>query len=586
LLVSFTLTPMMSARLLRRLKRKEGEAAPASEGPESHEKQSWLMRQLDHLYSILLRLSLRHRWVVVSLCTVVFLSTIPLLIGVGKDFFPEDDQDEFEVSVRAAEGTSLQSTLEIAQRVAADIRRLPHIDYTLTTIGDDPQQTPNEAKIYTRMTPLAGRTISQFEVMQMVREQVLPRYEPLNLRPVVSTVAAIGGSSRQNAAIAFMLQGPDLERLNQYSQALLAKLREMPGVVDADTSLIFGKPELRAQIDRSRAADLGVNVGDIAQSLRLLVGGDQISTYNELGEQYEVHVRATESYRATPEGIGKLNVPSMRLGSVGLDSVVRFEEATGPTQIERVSRQRQVMLTANLKPGFSQSEVIEALNREVAAMKLPAEYSTGLSGRTKELERTTNGFLLAFLLSFIFMYIVLAAQFESFIHPVTVLLALPLSMPFALVSLVLAGQSMNMFTALGLLVLFGMVKKNSILQIDHTNGLRAKGMERHAALIQASRDRLRPILMTTIAFVAGMAPLAVSSGPGAGINRSTSVVVIGGQSLCLLLTLLATPVFYSIFDDAIQSPIWRRMGDGWQSWTGRARRRLVATTSTLLGIGK
>jgi HAE1 family hydrophobic/amphiphilic exporter-1 len=589
LLVSFTLTPMMSARLLRRLKRKEEESAPAAgsrEGDAIHEKQSWLMRQLDHLYAVLLRLSLRHRWVVVSLCVVVFLSTIPLLIGVGKDFFPEDDQDEFEVAVRAAEGTSLQSTLEIAQRVAADIRRLPHIDYTLTTIGDDPQQTPNEAKIYTRMTPLEGRSISQFEVMQMVRERVLPQYESLNLRPVVSTIAAIGGSSRQNAAIAFMVQGPDLERLNQYSQALLAKLRAMPGVVDADSSLIFGKPELRAQIDRSRAADLGVNVGDIAQSLRLLVGGDQVSTYNELGEQYEVHVRATESYRATPEGISKLNVPSMRLGSVGLDSVVQFQEATGPTQIERVSRQRQVMLTANLKPGFSQSDVIEQLNREVAAMKLPPEYSTGLSGRTKELERTTTGFLLAFLLSFIFMYIVLAAQFESFIHPVTVLLALPLSMPFALVSLVLAGQSMNMFTALGLLVLFGMVKKNSILQIDHTNGLRAKGMERHAALIQASRDRLRPILMTTIAFVAGMAPLAVSSGPGAGINRSTSVVVIGGQSLCLLLTLLATPVFYSIFDDAIQSPIWRRMGDGWQSWTGRARRRLVATTSTLLGIGK
>ncbi len=580
LLVSFTLTPMMSARLLKRLRRKEAEEPAHEAGAESTEKQSLLMRVLDRGYTRMLKFSLSHRWVIVTLALLVFLSTIPLFIGVGKDFFPEDDQDEFEVSIRAAEGTSLSATMGLAQRVAADIRKLPHIDYTLTTIGDDPQQTPNEAKIYVRMTPLKGRSESQFEVMGMVRERVLPAYAGYNLRPVVSTVAAIGGSSRQNAAIAFTLQGPDLDKLNIYSQALLAKLKAMPGVVDTDTSLIFGKPELRARIDRLKASDLGVSVGDIAQSLRLLVGGDQISTYNEKGEQYEVHVRAIEDYRSNAGGIGKLNVPSIKLGSVGLDNVVRFEEATGPTQIERVSRQRQVMLTANLEPGYSQSEIIDQLNREVKLMNLPPEYVTGLSGRTKELARTMRGFILAFLLSFIFMYIVLAAQFESFIHPVTVLMALPLSMPFALVSLVLAGQSFNMFTALGLLVLFGMVKKNSILQIDHTNGLRAKGMERHEALIQASRDRLRPILMTTIAFVAGMAPLAVSNGPGAGINRSTSVVVIGGQTLCLLLTLLATPVAYSLFDDAINSTIWRRIAEVWQE----AGRRVAAAASSLFGI--
>ncbi len=592
LLVSFTLTPMLSARLLKRLKSRSGERPP--EGAEADsgatkghadEKSSWIMRFLDRWYTRILTFSLHHRVLVTVVAIAVVLSPLLFARYVGFNFFPQDDQDEFEVSLRALEGTSLQKTLEIAQQVAGGVRGLKHVAYTLTTIGEDQQRTQNLANIYVKLEPLAQRPISQFEIMGQVRDQVLPKFTSYNLRANVSPVAAIsGGGGRFNADISFMLRGPSLDKLDQYSQHLLNKLRNMPGVVDADSSLIVGKPELRASIDRQKASDLGVNVADIAQSLRLLVGGDQVSTYNEGGEQYEVHVRANEDFRTDPNGISKLNVPSQRLGSVGLDNIVKLQEAAGPTQIERNGRQRQVMFTANLRPGFSQSATLTQLNNEVKAMNLPPAYVAGVAGNSKELERTGRGFIIAFLLSFIFMYIVLAAQFESFIHPVTVLLALPLSLPFALISLLITGQAFNMFTMLGLLVLFGMVKKNSILQIDHANGLRAKGMERHQALVQSSRDRLRPILMTTIAFVAGMAPLAWSSGPGSGINRSTSVVVIGGQTLCLLLTLLVTPVAYSIFDDWVNSPVWGRIASRWEALTGRLRQKAATATSSFLGL--
>jgi len=326
-----------------------------------------------------------------------------------------------------------------------------------------------------------------------------------------------------------------------------------------------------------------VRVGDIAQALNPLVAGQKVSTFNAGTEQYDVRVRSVGAFRTSVEGLQRMIVSSTKVGWVSLDNLVRIEEGTGPSAIDRLNRQRQVTLLGNIRPGGSQAAVIQKMNEFAKEINIDPSYSTGLAGRSKELGRAGYYFALAFILSFVFMYMVLAAQFESFIHPVTILLTLPLAIPFGILSLLMTGQTVNIFSGLGLLLLFGVVKKNAILQIDHTNGLRKQGMERHDAIIQANRDRLRPILMTTIALVAGMTPLVLSSGPGAGTNRSIGVLVVGGQSLCLLLTLLAVPVFYSLFDDLARSHIWSRMGGLAGRIFGRARRRVATAAASLLG---
>jgi HAE1 family hydrophobic/amphiphilic exporter-1 len=418
--------------------------------------------------------------------------------------------------------------------------------------------------------------------MVMARE-LLKNY-PQELRTSVQQVAAISGGGFRNADIQYVIGGPDLDKLTKYSEQLLAKMKTIPDIVDADSTLINGKPELRVVIDRARAGDLGVKVGDIAQALNTMVAGQQVSTFNEGTDQRDVRVRAIGEFRASPEGLKRMIVASTKIGWVSLDNLVRIEESTGPSAIDRINRERQVTLLGNVRPGGSQAAVIDQMNKYVKELNVESTYKTGLAGRSKELGRAGYYFGLAFFLSFVFMYMVLAAQFESFIHPITILLTLPLAIPFGIVSLLVAGQTVNIFSGLGLLLLFGVVKKNAILQIDHTNELRAQGMERYEAIVQANRDRLRPILMTTIALVAGMMPLVVSSGPGAGTSRSIGVLVVGGQSLCLLLTLLAVPVFYSLFDDFARSRVWGRIGSRVTGTFAWARRKVTTATASLFGL--
>ncbi|MCY7345733.1 MAG: efflux RND transporter permease subunit, partial [Pyrinomonadaceae bacterium] len=292
----------------------------------------------------------------------------------------------------------------------------------------------------------------------------------------------------------------------------------------------------------------------------------------EDSDQFNVLIQADEPFRRTRDNLQYFSVASSNGGTVGLERLVRIEEGLAPASINRLNRQRQVTISASLPPNASESDALAVLQKHAASLNMAQEYRTGVTGQSQELQRAYESFMLAFLLSFVFMYLILAAQFESFIHPITILLTLPLSIPFALLSTLIAGQTLNIFSALGILLLFGIVKKNAILQIDHTNHLRTSGMERYDAIIQANRDRLRPILMTTIALVAGMIPLVVGSGAGAATNRSIGILVVGGQSMCLLLTLLAVPVFYSLFDDAQESTVWQRIGAGCENFKAKTLR--------------
>jgi hydrophobic/amphiphilic exporter-1 (mainly G- bacteria), HAE1 family len=595
LIVSFTLTPMLSARWIKAKKEEPlpagpvafeatGEGtSPADEKPAEHEekaheqssKESRFYRPIDRTYKWMLEWSMAHRWVIVLISAIVIISIYPMFKLAGINFLPDEDESSFQISLRAPQGTSLAATQSILDHIARDVRdRVPGVQATLAIAGFGGQASPNTGQITVALVPPNKRSLGQAEIIQRVRAitRTYPKDLFIGASAVSSISSAIGGG--RSGSLAFYISGPDLDKLDQYSKAIVDKVKQNPNIQDADRSLVLGNPETRVMIDRQRADDLGVKAGDIAQALSTMVAGSKVSTFSEGTDQYDVVLMAENAYRQNTDLLNQLTVPSSKGGTIQLSKVVRLEQGTSPTSIDRINRQRQVTITGSVSPNGSETEALKAMQQAAAEIHMDAGYSTGVTGQSKQLGQANYYFMLAFLLSFIFMYLVLAAQFESFIHPITILLTLPLAIPFALLSTFIAGQKLNIFSALGILVLFGIVKKNAILQIDHTNELRRHGMERYGAIIQANRDRLRPILMTTIALVAGMIPLILGSGAGAATNRSIGVLVVGGQSLCLLLTLLAVPVFYSLFEDAKDSRVWSRLGAFFGKFKGGLGRRV------------
>ena len=568
LLVSFTLTPMLSSRFLR----------PKGAGHTA--KDSWFYTAVDRAYGASLRWSLRHRWVIVLLALATTASTVPLMKAVGATFIPQDDQSEFEIIIQTPGGYTLERTDALFQDLEARLRGLRGVTDVLTTIGDTTGKVRSgegdvtSGSIYLRMVDLSQRSYTQFDVMADARK-ILARYP--ELRVSVQGVSAFRGGGTRQSELEFDLTGPSLEKLIQYSDRITARMHADAGFVDVDTSLSVRKPELRAVIDRARASELGIQVEDIAATLGLFVGGEPVSKYKEEDEQYDVWLRATKAQRDDPAEVYALTVWSPKAQLVKLYSLLQLDEARGPAQIDRQSRQRKVGIFANLN-GIPLGTAVQRIEAIAKDLKLPAAYHVQFSGRAKVLAETVQSFFTAFLLSLLFMYMVLAAQFESFLHPITIMLALPLSVPFAVLSLILLHNPLDIYSIFGLFMLFGIVKKNGILQVDYTNTLRAGGMERDAAILEANHARLRPILMTTVMLVLGMLPMALGRGPGAASRASMANVIIGGQTLCLLLTLLVTPVAYSLFDDLGRYALVRRIKSVAAAARTRVRSWLPATS--------
>jgi HAE1 family hydrophobic/amphiphilic exporter-1 len=565
LLISFTLTPMLSSRFLK-----------VKHGGSS--KESRFYSRIDKTYGWILGWSLRHRWAVVLAGVITVLTTFPLFSAIGKNFIPTDDQSEFEIIVQTPGGYTLEESDRLFRELEQRLKKLRGVTKILTTIGDTTgnvkagQGDVTSGNIYLRLVDLSERNYSQFDVMGDAR-RLFQDYP--DLRVSVQGVNSFSGGGVRQTDMEFNLRGPSLVRLQEYSEKIIARMREVPGFVDSDTTLSVRTPELRSLVDRKKASEFGIQIEDIASTLQTFVGGEPISKYKEEDEQYDVWLRAMKKKRDDPDAIMNLSVPAKDGRLVRLANLITLSEDLGPSQIDRQNRQRKVTIVANLLPTLPLGEAVEKIQGFIDELDLPPMYTAEFSGRAKVLAETGANFAYAFLLSSIFMYMVLAAQFESFLHPITIMLALPLTIPFALLSLILLRQPMDIYAMFGMFMLFGIVKKNGILQIDYTNTLRAQGMERERAIVEANHARLRPILMTTLMLVFGMLPMALGRGPGAASRASMAKVIIGGQALSLLITLLITPVAYSLFDDLGRSGVvaWLKHSAG--SWTGTLRGRAV-----------
>jgi HAE1 family hydrophobic/amphiphilic exporter-1 len=547
LFVSFTLTPMLSAWWgVRPHRGHEGEGG-------------WFTRVLERFnawfdglalrYRGVIRWALAHRRTTVALAIVSFVGALALFPLIGGAFQPDSDNSEFAVQFETPEGTNLAYTRVKAEQVVAVLRKIEGVAYTYTTIGSGATGTVRTGEIYVKLTAEKQRSLSQQELMVVARERLKPVYG------VKAYVLQSGGLGGAQAPLAVELRGPDIAELQRLSEVVRGQVSGIPGIVDVKSSLGDPKPELRVDVDRDVANQVGLDIGQIAATIRPFFAGEAVTRWEDPnGEERDVRVQVAPEQRRSIADVGALPVPTSKAGAGGvtaiaLRDVARITASFAPSEIDRKSLERVVTISANTAPGFSIAEASAAIRSRLAGVTLPAGYTVGLGGQTEMLEETVGYVLESIVLAVILIFLILASQFESYVQPLAIMLSLPLSLVGVLLALLVTRTTMNIMSMIGVIMLLGLVTKNAILLVDNANARRAEGVERTQALIEAGAVRLRPIMMTTLAMIAGMLPIALAFGEGGGFRAPMARAVIGGLITSTALTLVVVPVAYSYFDD-------------------------------------
>jgi HAE1 family hydrophobic/amphiphilic exporter-1 len=542
LFVSFTLTPMLSAWWgVDPHDPSAGGGNPVTRVIAGFNR--WFDRNADR-YRGIIGWSLRHRKSTLGLAAAAFIGTFMLFPLIGGGFMPEQDQSAFNVSFETPEGSSLAYSAQKAEEIGAAVRSLPGVDFTYTTVGAGVTGTVTAGNIYVDLVPSSERGRSQQELMVDARGKLA------SLFGATIVVGEAGGLGGPQQPLQVNLRGPDVRQLAALSEQVAERMRAIPGIADVQTSLGAPRPEYRIDVNRDLANELGLDVGQVSGTVRPLLAGQTATTWQDpTGEERDVVVQVARERRTSLESITNLPISTPSGATVPLGQLAQVAEGVAPAQIDRQDLERVGTVGASVTPDISISEASTAITQAIGDMKLPAGYTVTLGGETEQLQETMGYVLESILLAVILIFLILASQFESFTQPFAIMLSLPLSLIGVLLALLLTDDTFNMMSMIGVIMLMGLVTKNAILLVDNANERRQAGTERTAALIEAGRVRLRPIVMTTAAMIFGMLPIAIGMGEGGGFRAPMARAVIGGLITSTLLTLVVVPVAYTYFDD-------------------------------------